>query len=349
MLDRHAEAETAFRSAIRLRPDAAESHHNLALSVAYQNRLDESIPHFRRSRQIQPDNPARDQTLLTILLTVLQSGSERRDQPLQALEPLGADPLVSVILPTKDRPRLLEDAVKSVLSQSYSNWEIVVANDGGADISAALRAPVRATGDRIRCLSLPRSIGQAAARNAALAAARGEVLAFLDDDDIFFPQHLASLVGGLRTSNAGFAYAASELVKEDVSGATRLELERTPMFPGHRYSRNVLLVRNFIPINSWAVRRECIDQAGGFDAGLHCLEDWEFLLRLSARFSFHQMPGVTSEVRYRAATQDSVSGRNELAPVCAQIYRRFAADGDAQLELARALYIDTLKSASPAT
>ncbi len=349
MLDRHADAEAAFRSAIRLRPDAAESHHNLALSVAYQNRLDESIAHFLRSRQIQPDNPALEQTLLTILLTVLQSRAEMRDHPLRVLDPLKAEPLVSVIMPTKDRPRLLETAVKSVLAQSYRHWEIVIVNDGGADATEALRASVLAAGDRIRYLNSAHSIGQAAARNAALDAARGDVLAFLDDDDIFLPHHLAMLVGGLRTSNAGFAYAASELVKEEVSNATRMELERTPMFPGHRYSRNILLVRNFIPINSWAVRRECIDQAGGFDEDLRCLEDWELLLRLSAHFSFHQMTEVTSEVRYRGATRDSVSGRNDLAPVCAQIYRRFAARGDAQLELARALYIDTLKTPPQAT
>jgi len=79
-----------------------------------------------------------------------------------------------------------------------------------------------------------------------------------------------------------------------------------------------------MPIDNWAVRRECFEQCGNFDESLPCAEDWDLLLRLSAQFDFQQIAEMTTEVRVREEAVDSVSKRNPLRPVCELLYRRYA-------------------------
>ena len=101
-------------------------------------------------------------------------------------------PLVSIIVPTHNRPRLLCEALKSILGQTMQDFEIIVVNDAGLDITPWVR-PLDQSG-RIRLLRHPHNRGLAAARNTGLRAARGKYIAYLDDDDLFYPQHLEVLV-----------------------------------------------------------------------------------------------------------------------------------------------------------
>jgi len=101
-------------------------------------------------------------------------------------------PLFSVVIPTYQRPRLLEEAVLSVLRQTVSNFECVVVDDGSP-------VPAEVPSDpRVCVVRLPANAGPAAARNAGVAHSRGRYLAFLDDDDLFTPNRLAYALEGLR-------------------------------------------------------------------------------------------------------------------------------------------------------
>lgn len=343
-LERHAQAESAFRGALRLRSDMHAAHFNVALSLMYQNKLRESVASFVAARSLDPDIPGLEQTLLEVLLQILQDEyyADADAGAKLSLPPLPGAPLVSVVIPTQNRLPMLRDALHSVCAQSYPDWEAIVVNDGGEDISQVLQSLPAEAGARITAISSPQPQGQACARNRGVAAARGDIVAFLDDDDLYKTDHLDALVAGLRGAGAAIGYTRAEAVWEQITDGKRVALRRGPASPWFRYSRALLLVRNCMPIDNWAVRRECFDACGTFDETLPCAEDWEMLLRLSVRFDFRQIAQMTTEVRVREDAVDSVSKRNRLRPVCELLYRRHAASGHELVELARELYLNSL-------
>jgi hypothetical protein len=342
MLERHAESERAFRNAARLRPAMHEAHFNVALSLAYQNKLRESVGSFVTARKLAPDIPGLETTLLEVLLQLLQDEHYADAGAKVQLAPLPEAPLVSVVVPTQNRLAMLRDALESVCAQTYRNWELIVVNDGGEDIAAVLESLPADVLPKIASIRSPRPQGQASARNTGIATARGEIVAFLDDDDLYKPHHLGVLVAGLRGSGAAVAYTRAEAVWERLVDGRRVDLKRGPASPWFRYSRALLLVRNCMPIDNWAVRRECFERYGKFDESLPCAEDWELLLRLSAQVDFQQIVDMTTEVRMREAASDSVSTRNRMRPMCELFYRRYPAGGHELVELARELYLRSL-------
>lgn len=310
-----------------------QAHYERALSLAHQNRLRESIPHFLEARKLAPRHPDFQATLFPILVTLLQ---EDPGMAAGKLAPLPGQPLVSVIVPTRNRLHLLRDALDSVIDQTHKRWEILVVNDGGEAVDPVLRS-VRGT---VVSIENKTAKGPAAARNAALAAAKGDVLAFLDDDDLYNPRHLALLVDALRTGEAGFAYTGVELVHERISQGKRTETSRQPFMGGLRFSRALLLVRNFIPINAWGVRRECWP-AGGFDESLHYLEDWDLLLKLSEKIPVKQLEAASVEYRVSEGSDDSLSKRHAHKPAVERLYAKHGSANEL-VTLARELYLESL-------
>jgi len=238
---------------------------------------------------------------------------------------------------------MLRDALESVTRQTYGNWEAIVVNDGGEDISTIVSSLPKNAAAKITALGSRFPQGQARARNHALAAAQGEIIAFLDDDDLFFPDHLETLVSGLRESGAAFAYTQTAMVEERIVGDDRVDCVRRSMFTEFRYSRALLLVRNVIPTINWGVRRECFENCGAFDETLRCAEDWELLLRFSERIAFHQILKATAEVRVRQDADDCVTKRNRLQPVCELLYRRYPSGGNEMVELGRELFLALIR------
>jgi glycosyltransferase involved in cell wall biosynthesis len=105
-------------------------------------------------------------------------------------------PLVSVIIPAYNRAHLIGRAIASVLAQGYRSFEIIVVDDASTDKLAATLAEIDSA--QLRCITHPRNRGAAAARNTGIAAANGEFVAFLDSDDIWFPDKLAQQVAAMR-------------------------------------------------------------------------------------------------------------------------------------------------------
>ncbi len=202
-------------------------------------------------------------------------------------------PLVSVVVRTRDRAALLADALASLAASRYRNLEIVLVNDGGetpcppADFPFPLRRVEH---------SSPR--GRAAAANAGIAAATGEWIALLDDDDTVEPEHYATLVDLARSSRAEVVYtdAAVALYEPDAELGWRCAERRVP------YSRDFdpdrLLVDNYIPLHTLLMCRERLLEAGPADESLPFFEDWDLLLRLAARTPFLHLAQVTCEYRH---------------------------------------------------
>lgn len=195
-------------------------------------------------------------------------------------------PLVSVIIPTHNRARVLPRALASVMQQHGAgetfDMEIVVVDDASTDDTP------RVVHDypRARHVRLSTNQGLSAARNAGIAASRGGYLAFLDDDDEWLPEKLRCQVETLeRVPGTSVVYGEC-IVRAG---------QRTFLVParGQGVSGDVfddLLERNLAPIHAFLVRREAVASVGGFDAQLRCFEDHDLWLRLASRTPFLFIP-----------------------------------------------------------
>lgn len=188
-------------------------------------------------------------------------------------------PLVTVVIPTWNRRALLAHAVASVRAQTYPRWELIVADDGSTDGTAEW---VASLGDpRVRLLALPR-IGHAGrVRNRGVAAGTGELVAFLDSDDVWLPQKLEVQLRAMRDSGARWCYTRYELM--DVEG--RRVPRRAGVFRplSGAIARDVLRDSADVWICSVVAERTLFDQAGGFTEELEVRfrEDWELEARLA--------------------------------------------------------------------
>jgi teichuronic acid biosynthesis glycosyltransferase TuaG len=134
-------------------------------------------------------------------------------------------PLVSVIMPVFNAREWLPRAIATVQAQTYSNWELIIADDASTDGSRELIEEMASTDARIRMISLGRNVGAASARNAGLGVARGALIGFLDADDYWHPRKLALQVDQMRVTGARVTYAAYR--RERVDG-TLLSIVRPP-------------------------------------------------------------------------------------------------------------------------
>jgi GT2 family glycosyltransferase len=335
-------AERGFARAAELRESLAPAWVNLGMLRSERGDFDLAVEAFLKAQPLLDarPQPERDNLLAMLDQAIERALSKRAGAPLwaarlsaPALPALAGEPLASVIIPTCDRVVLLKDAVESACRQSYPNLEIIVVNDGKTDPSAALpRDP------RVHLVVDGRRRGQAGARNLGVARARGEVLFFLDDDDLYLAHHVERLMAWLRESAAMFAYSDTRAVIESFDGQARRTLMCGEPFPGIPFSRARLHVRNHIPVTGWAVRRPLFDLLGGFDSNLVAAEDWEFLLRAAQYGELAYLAGASAETRIREQATDSVSKRNRLASYLPEIYRRFADRGDWLVAAARARY-----------
>ena len=198
-------------------------------------------------------------------------------------------PRVSVVIPTYNRAALLVEAVESVLAQTFADLEVIIADDGSTDGSAEL---VAALGDeRVEVLRLDHSGTPAVARNAALARARGELVAFLDSDDVWVPEKLERQVAILhRSPGVGLVCSNSSVIDEDGNGIRDRYLP-----PDEGASGDVLaelLDVNFVVNSSAVARRELVEQAGAFseDPRLRAVEDYDLWLRVAATCEVVYLP-----------------------------------------------------------
>jgi glycosyltransferase involved in cell wall biosynthesis len=208
---------------------------------------------------------------------------------------MSAVPSVSVIVVTRDRPRFLADALASIAAQDHSPLEVRVGDDGGGSAATVVDAIAL-----LEVTLLPLSLGQAgAARNAAAAGARGDVLAFLDDDDIWMPGHLAGLASAFTDAEVGLAWRDCHIVREELADdGTRVALERRTL--ARDWDDAIMRRDDYLPPSAIGIRRSLFERLGGFDEGLRYSEDWDLLLRAAGVAQVKRVPGVTVEVRLRA-------------------------------------------------
>jgi len=263
---------------------------------------------------------------------------------LEALAQFNEAPLFSIVLTTYNRPALLKDALASIDSQTLRDFEVILVNDHGDPVEALLEQ-YRFS---ITYLRQGRNQGPAAARNAAHRLARGRYLVYLDDDDLFLPEHLQTLAGALEANPDEVVYSDALFIAERIESASRHVLGEERRYPHESYSHERLLVDNYIPINTFAWPRALVAEVGGFDERLSGLEDWDFLLRLAARVTFHHVRQDTVQVRMRVEGQErrSQQALKDYAQLYRKIYARYPTQSDEQVEAERTAKLKALDSAA---
>lgn len=224
-------------------------------------------------------------------------------KPYWSHEAVSRRPLVTVIVRTMDRPQMLENALKSIAQQSYSEIEVLVINDGGKDVSEQVRQ-FKGVILKVRYIHLDRNQGRSAAANKGLQEAEGLYLMFLDDDDWIYPNHLSRLVKALQKDETQrVAYSGVECLTENSPGNwKRVHIFDEPFDPF------LLLVRNFIPMHSALFHRELVENDCCFDNNLEIYEDWDFWVQLSQKTGFRHVKGVSAAYRIAGKGGFGVSG-----------------------------------------
>jgi LmbE family N-acetylglucosaminyl deacetylase/glycosyltransferase involved in cell wall biosynthesis len=219
---------------------------------------------------------------------------------------------VSVIVRTKDRPNLLAEAIASIRGTGYPA-EIVVVNDGGTHPNI----------DGIALVENETSLGRSEAANAGVRAAKHDYVVFLDDDDLFYPEHLPALAKTASGSHAAGWY--SDAVSAFIDGARR----ETMRIYARDFDRELLLVDNYIPLPTLLFRRADFLSLGGFDPAFDLFEDWDFLIRLAQRGDFAHVPRITCEIRHIKGSGSVIVTNPEGSPAFRdaklQVWRKHAA------------------------
>jgi glycosyltransferase involved in cell wall biosynthesis len=212
-----------------------------------------------------------------------------------------ANPTISVIVPAYEVANYVQETLLSVLEQTFTDYEVILVNDGSPDTAEMERAiePYR---DRIIYLT-QENLGAGAARNTGLRAARGRFVAFLDGDDVWLPGFLSEMVA-LIQSNDGYdlVYANALLFGESsVAGLTYMD---TNPSQGEVTPESLLAERCNIITSGVLARKQRILEVGMFDESLRNSQDFDLWVRLAkhpnARMAF--LPKVLLKQRHRSGS-----------------------------------------------
>ncbi|MGH2343359.1 glycosyltransferase (plasmid) [Segnochrobactraceae bacterium EtOH-i3] len=203
----------------------------------------------------------------------------------KTLAGLPEGPLVTVIMPVRNRASIISSAIRSVLAQSYKNLELLVVDDGSTDGTPIV---ARGVGDslrdsRLKVISIPAS-GVSAARNVGLEAASGEYISYLDSDNTWLPDHITILLGNIiANTHHTLAHAALRIFSPN--GTIR--------YRGEKFDQIIMSRENFIDMNVLIHHRRVIDSGLRFDETLLRCVDWDFIYRSCEKFGHsHYVPVV---------------------------------------------------------
>ncbi|MCE7979657.1 MAG: glycosyltransferase family 2 protein [Caldilinea sp. CFX5] len=214
-------------------------------------------------------------------------------------------PIFSVIIPTYNRAFLLARAIHSVLEQTFQGFELIIVDDFSTDNTFSI---VESFIDpRIIYLRHTHNKGAAATRNSGIKYARGEYVAFLDDDDEYFPQFLMEMNLALSATspNVGFAWCSTLTVRDSADGEQKVwEGAWQPTYQNRDQAYRSFLHSRRIGTNcGLTIRSTCFDVVGLFDETMSKAEDTDFLIRIVRHFDFTVIPVTLVKVHQHTGTR----------------------------------------------
>lgn len=258
--------------------------------------------------------------------------------------------LVSVIIPTYNRARLISEAIESILAQTYKHIELIVVDDGSTDDTQVV---LSSYGDKIRVI-LQQNAGPAIARNRGISIAKGDIIAFLDSDDQWLPTKLERQVDSLRVAGPEVTCSLCNCTVYYANGSRTSTFAIADMVPecatGVWLNPVEVLLNRFVMFNqAVAIRREVLERVGYFDESLRFGEDYDLPFRLAMEgpwtiirdelVAYHEAsPGSWA----KAALREEVHLRKDLVRIRRRMSRLIEKDSNlvnlrprAERELAR--------------
>ncbi len=185
--------------------------------------------------------------------------------------------MVSVIVPVFNREKKVGHAIESVLCQTYKDFEIIIIDDASTDNT--VRIVEEYSNERINLIMLDKNSGAAKARNVGMSVARGEYIAFLDSDDVWDKHYLERQLIHMEAEKAQAVFCAFRHTCDGYTYIIPNEICKKNIV--EHGVQNTLKKGNFIGMPTLIMRRDVLSKVGEFDEKLHCLEDYEFVIRLS--------------------------------------------------------------------
>lgn len=251
-------------------------------------------------------------------LKQLLSGKSRSDSTKSApIEPLAQNPLISIVVPAyRTEPDHLREMIDSIVAQTYTNWELCLADGSGVEGPSTVQQVVESyyqEESRIRLQVLPENKGISGNTNEAFAMAKGEWIAMLDHDDLLTPDALYEVVKSInRNPKLDFIYTDSDLTDED-SIQCYNPLRKPAWSPEMMYSANYIT-------HFSVIRKEILEQIGGWRAEFDGAQDWDLFFRVSeATKNIENIPKVLYHWR-AAATSTAKAVETKPYAVRAQLY-----------------------------
>ena len=202
---------------------------------------------------------------------------------------------VSVIIPTYNRAHLIERSIRSVLNQTYQNFELLIVDDGSTDNTKAVVDKIQ--DERIRYIRCNKNGGAAKARNVGIRESKYHYIAFQDSDDEWHPDKLEKQMKTLLEASEDTGLVYCEYHYNGLNGMDDICPDRT--IPNEHKEGDIfpqLLAGNMIGTPTVLMKRECFEQVGMFNENFPCMEDYELVLRIARSYRIKFVPEVLMEV-----------------------------------------------------
>lgn len=192
-------------------------------------------------------------------------------------------PKVSVIIPTFNRSDLLKRSVKSVLNQTFQEFELIIVDDASADDTTNIVREIEDS--RINYIKNEKNLGKPLTLNRGIRLAKGEYVGLLDDDDEWLPEKLEKQIKKFDNTsrNVGVVYCGFSYVLK-IENNKNISKILIPELNGHLYTD--LLKSNFIGGSTPLIKKECFQKSGYFDRLLQSGQDWDMWIRISKNYEF---------------------------------------------------------------
>lgn len=221
------------------------------------------------------------------------------------------DPLVSIVVRTCGRPNVLRETLISLSKQTYKNFEIVIAEDGENISEKMILEEFKNLNIKYLCAN--KKVGRCKTGNLALKNTSGKYINFLDDDDLFYPDHIETLVKEISLSPNKVVYSCA--FETEIEILSHNPYNYNIKLISNRYALKFnylrLMIGNITPIQSVMFDREVYEKCGGFDESMDALEDWDLWIRYALKFPFTFIERTTSLYRV-PANKEEVQKRSQF-------------------------------------
>jgi len=229
-----------------------------------------------------------------------------------------ANDLVSILTPTYNRPDWLVLTLKSLIAQTYTNWECIVVNDAGMDVGNIIK---NLDDNRIKYYTNPVNLDLSGTRNVATEKATGDWFIMLDDDDQLFPEAIEFRLWRAHKLNAEIVYSrVLQCYYEKRDNGYQYIGEK--LYWDSIYDPDLILLQNVSPCNGIMYSRKAQEVGGLFDTELKAGEDWSHSIAMSRHYPFYETKIIDCSCSFRTDNNQMTGSRN-FAIDQAKIYKRW--------------------------